>query len=127
MSMPLAMRASTTAMPPVIVTAPALVLPRIRFPLVVMVGLVPTIHPSACSGVCGWLDLRDRPEDGRLDNHVCSRRSRALRAPARRLLDRVDAMMLGCGPNSHRIGRPAMADTRNVEALLFDVFGTVVD
>src|SRR5581483_12315598 len=33
--------------------------------LVVMVGLVPTIHPTACSGVRGWLDPRDKPEDDR--------------------------------------------------------------
>jgi hypothetical protein len=32
-------------------------------PGVVMVGLVPTIHPTACSGVRGWLDPRDKPED----------------------------------------------------------------
>jgi hypothetical protein len=30
---------------------------------VVMVGLVPTIHPSACSGVGGELNPRDKPED----------------------------------------------------------------
>jgi hypothetical protein len=30
---------------------------------VVMVGLVPTIHPTACSGACGGLDPRDKPED----------------------------------------------------------------
>jgi len=28
-----------------------------------MVGLVPTIHQTACSGVRGWLDPRDKPED----------------------------------------------------------------
>src|SRR5882724_8445887 len=28
-----------------------------------MVGLVPTIHPSACSGVRCTLDPRDKPED----------------------------------------------------------------
>jgi len=28
-----------------------------------MVGLVPTIHPTACSGARGWLDPRDKPED----------------------------------------------------------------
>ena len=30
-----------------------------------MVGLVPTIHPTPCSGVRGWLDPRDKPEDDR--------------------------------------------------------------
>jgi hypothetical protein len=30
---------------------------------VVMVGLVPTIHPTACSNIRGWLDPRDKPED----------------------------------------------------------------
>jgi hypothetical protein len=30
---------------------------------VVVVGLGPTIHPTACSGVRGWLDPRDEPED----------------------------------------------------------------
>ena len=30
---------------------------------VVMVGLVPTIHPTASSGARGWLDPRDKPED----------------------------------------------------------------
>jgi hypothetical protein len=34
---------------------------------VVMVGLVPTIHPSACSGVRGALDPREKPEDDRLE------------------------------------------------------------
>jgi hypothetical protein len=29
----------------------------------VMVGLVPTIHPSANSGACAALDPRDKPED----------------------------------------------------------------
>jgi len=28
-----------------------------------MVGLVPTIHLTACSGVGGGLDPRDKPED----------------------------------------------------------------
>ena len=28
-----------------------------------MVGLVPTIHPTVCSGVRGGLDPRDKPED----------------------------------------------------------------
>ncbi len=28
-----------------------------------MVGLVPTIHTTACSGVNGELDPRDKPED----------------------------------------------------------------
>jgi hypothetical protein len=30
---------------------------------VVMVGLGPTIQPSASSGACGALDPRDKPED----------------------------------------------------------------
>jgi hypothetical protein len=29
----------------------------------VMVGLVPTIHPDACTRARGWLDPRDKPED----------------------------------------------------------------
>jgi hypothetical protein len=33
----------------------------------VMVGLVPTIHPTACSGVRGGLDPRDEPEDDSSD------------------------------------------------------------
>jgi hypothetical protein len=28
-----------------------------------MVGLVPTIHLTACAGARGWLDPRDKPED----------------------------------------------------------------
>jgi hypothetical protein len=28
-----------------------------------MVGLVPTIHPPACTGARGWLDPQDKPED----------------------------------------------------------------
>jgi len=32
----------------------------------VMVELGPTIHPTACSGVRGWLDPRDQPEDDRV-------------------------------------------------------------
>jgi hypothetical protein len=33
------------------------------FATFVMVGLVPTIHLTVCSGVPGWLDPRDKPED----------------------------------------------------------------
>jgi hypothetical protein len=29
----------------------------------VMVGLIPTNHPSTGSGACGGLDRRDKPED----------------------------------------------------------------
>jgi galactarate dehydratase len=31
----------------------------------VMVGVVPTVHPSPSSGACGWLDPRAKPEDDR--------------------------------------------------------------
>ncbi len=31
--------------------------------MIVMVGLGPTIHPTACSGASGELDPRDKPED----------------------------------------------------------------
>jgi hypothetical protein len=36
----------------------------------VMVGLVPTIHPTAGSGVHGWLDPRDKPEDDSGNNLI---------------------------------------------------------
>jgi hypothetical protein len=39
---------------------------------VVMVGLVPTIHPSACSGICAALDPRDKPEDVRFSERLCA-------------------------------------------------------
>ena len=28
-----------------------------------MVGLVPTVHPTSCSGVRGWLESRDKLKD----------------------------------------------------------------
>jgi hypothetical protein len=34
-----------------------------------MVGLVPTIHPTACSDAGGGLDPRDKPEDNS-GNHL---------------------------------------------------------
>jgi hypothetical protein len=40
------------------------------FTKVVMVGLVPTIQPSAGSDACGTLDPGDKPED---DTHVWQR------------------------------------------------------
>jgi hypothetical protein len=41
---------------------------------VVMVGLVPTIQPSASSGACRTLDPRDEPEDN--NKHHPSRAER---------------------------------------------------
>ena len=37
-----------------------------------MVGLVPTIHPTACTGVGGGLDPRDKPDKPEDDsgNHL---------------------------------------------------------
>ena len=86
----------------------------------VMVGLVPTIHLSACSGARGEMDPRDKPEDDKVQlvraNDPCRRRApigRSGRYRARANRDSPGSKSRGVSPTScsvrqKRLPRPGV-------------------
>jgi hypothetical protein len=82
--------------------------PDIRDARIVMVGLVPTIHPTACSGVLGWLDPRDKPEDDFVSSNGDARRHGDFGAIETEKLVWPSSPSRWCGRLDHHRGEEAL-------------------
>ena len=82
--------------------------PDIRDARFVMVELVPTIHPTACSGVLGWLDPRDKPEDDFVSSNGDARRHGDFGAIETEKLVWPSSPSRWCGRLDHHRGEEAL-------------------